>query len=80
MSHYECTDCGYPMGISYGECERCTPEEVKKVIKELECARDDAEVAFDKKYKKVKEKFIKEYIADTKKKHDKLFKAHKPKK
>jgi len=29
MSHYDCDNCGYGMGISYGSCENCTPAWVR---------------------------------------------------
>ena len=38
MAHYDCSDCGYGMGIAFGYCVNCTPKEyfdLKEKIYEL---------------------------------------------
>lgn len=33
MSHYDCDNCGYSLGIDYGYCEYCTPKSYLIYIK-----------------------------------------------
>ena len=44
MAHYDCTNCGHRMGIAFGYCERCTPEEyleIKGKIQTIQRKIDD---------------------------------------
>ena len=33
MSHYDCNNCGYYLGVGYGYCEYCTPKSYLIYIK-----------------------------------------------
>jgi len=51
MAHYDCSHCGYSMGIDYGSCERCTPLWVKAAERTYNSARYDVKKTVQKEFK-----------------------------
>jgi len=79
MSHYECSDCGYSMGVSYGFCSNCTPKEVLEAGVRLKDAEKVAEAQWDEEMKDLKQRFIKDETDSLKKVYEILFNIHSPK-
>jgi predicted ATP-dependent serine protease len=79
MAHYDCSDCGASMGVGYGICTACTPQEVLEAGKRLQLAVDDARQEFRKRQQRLEHKFVEEKTRNLKRLYDTLYKANRPK-
>jgi len=53
MSHYDCKNCGHHLGIDWGYCENCTPDEylqLKETLKQKKKEIIDKEMRHHEKY------------------------------
>jgi predicted ATP-dependent serine protease len=64
MSHYDCKNCGHYLGINFGQCEACTPQEFFDLQKELRTLSKLSELAWDNESDEARKIFIKEYLED----------------
>jgi hypothetical protein len=79
MAHYDCNDCGASMGISYGLCPDCTPDDVRKakakMLSNYSIIRQEVYEEFEDKISKKVNRLMKKERAD----YTRLFEAGKPK-
>jgi|TARA_R110000796_G_scaffold37271_6_gene94032 predicted ATP-dependent serine protease len=62
MAHYDCTNCGHTLGISFGRCEACTPQRYFDLQNELKDIADAAVEAWRVHCKKEQLAFVDEYL------------------
>jgi len=65
MSHYDCKNCGHYLGINFGHCEACTPQEYFDLQNQIKNTRGGAAEAWDEKSEEARKLFMKEYLDDA---------------
>ena len=63
-SHYDCRNCGHYLGINFGECEACTPQEYFDLQNEIKNTRSGAAEAWDSSSMATRKLFIEQYLED----------------
>ncbi len=61
MAHYDCTNCGYSMGIDFGSCENCTPKEYFDLWNKWRSILYDADRAWEEHISAERNLFIAEF-------------------
>jgi len=64
-SHYDCRDCGHYLGISFGQCEACTPPEYFDTLTAVKYVNESASIAWESESAKARGIFIKQYLDDN---------------
>tara|TARA_R110000803_G_scaffold34347_3_gene75062 strand:- start:50 stop:304 length:255 start_codon:yes stop_codon:yes gene_type:complete len=65
MAHYDCKNCGHYLGIGFGECEACTPQEFFDLQNKIKDLDDLSGHAWNNKTAKLRSDFIKEYLEEN---------------
>jgi predicted ATP-dependent serine protease len=60
MAHYDCSNCGHTLGVSFGICERCTPKEYFKLQNDITKLKEEANDRWDTG----RAVFIEEYLEE----------------
>lgn len=61
MAHYDCSNCGEDMGIAFGYCMNCTPQEYFDAEKRLDNLNKEAKDEWKSRMKAAEEFFIENY-------------------
>ena len=62
MAHYDCTNCGHPLGIAFGRCEECTPQRYFDLQQEISQIAENALVAWREHSKQEQMIFVEERL------------------
>ncbi len=73
MGHYDCTNCGAYLGLQYGDCEVCTPAEVRRRKRELTDAVEAAAALFERGVRDQRIKFIEETTRREREAYDRAY-------
>jgi len=62
MAHYDCKECGHTLGIDWGVCTNCTPDEYFELMKCVKKIYAEAVAEWDKASLWQRETFIAQYV------------------
>tara|TARA_B110000908_G_scaffold85182_1_gene101790 strand:+ start:2207 stop:2464 length:258 start_codon:yes stop_codon:yes gene_type:complete len=63
-SHYDCRNCGHYLGIAFGQCEACTPQEYTDLQNEIKHLDELSKDAWNSESKVARALFIQQYLDD----------------
>lgn len=78
MAHYDCSNCGASMGISFGMCESCTPRAVTEAELTEKVAWTEAEQEWRRATDSLRKEFLLRRTAAAREEAKRVWNHHAP--